>query len=177
MGIYGLQVFLMHVTYFFAGGNRGIGLEASQAMAEAGADIAIIYRSSSSQAEAVAMEIAAKNNVKAFAYKCDVTDQALCETTMDKIVQDLGTLDIVVVNAGTAEEQAAEDVTPQQFSEQMKVNLDGAFFTAQAAANIFKAQGSGNVVFTASVSAVICNLPQKQAVVSLLSKKRHLVLR
>jgi sorbose reductase len=45
----------------------------------------------------------------------------------------------------------------------MRVNLDGAFFTAQAAARIFKAQGHGNVIFTASVSAILVNVPQKQA--------------
>lgn len=48
----------------------------------------------------------------------------------------------------------------------MKVNLDGAFYTAQAAARIFKAQGHGNVIFTASVSATLVNVPQKQAAVS-----------
>lgn len=45
----------------------------------------------------------------------------------------------------------------------MKVNLDGAFYTAQAAARIFKKQGYGNVIFTASVSATLVNIPQKQA--------------
>lgn len=45
----------------------------------------------------------------------------------------------------------------------MRVNLDGAFFTAQAAARIFKSQGSGNIIFTASVSAILVNVPQKQA--------------
>lgn len=48
----------------------------------------------------------------------------------------------------------------------MKVNLDGAFYTAQAAAKIFEKQGSGNVIFTASVSAILVNVPQKQAAVS-----------
>lgn len=48
----------------------------------------------------------------------------------------------------------------------MKVNLDGAFYSAQAAARIFKEQGFGNVIFTASVSATLVNVPQKQAAVS-----------
>lgn len=45
----------------------------------------------------------------------------------------------------------------------MRVNLDGAFFTAQAAGKIFKKQGSGNVIFTSSVSSKLVNVPQKQA--------------
>lgn len=47
----------------------------------------------------------------------------------------------------------------------MEVNVNGAFHTAQAAARIFKRQGYGNVVFTASVSALLVNTPQLQAAV------------
>lgn len=61
---------------------------------------------------------------------------------------------------------AAEDYTPNQWQEIMKVNLDGAFYSAQAAARIFKAQGFGSVIFTVSVSANLVNVPQKQAAVS-----------
>lgn len=47
----------------------------------------------------------------------------------------------------------------------MSVNLDGAMYTAQAAGNIFKKQGPGacSMIFTASVSAILVNIPQKQA--------------
>lgn len=47
----------------------------------------------------------------------------------------------------------------------MAVNLDGAMYTAQAAGQIFKAQGPGphSLIFTASVSAILVNVPQKQA--------------
>lgn len=49
----------------------------------------------------------------------------------------------------------------------MEVNVNGAFHTAQAAAKIFKRQGYGNVIFTASVSALLVNTPQRQAAVSI----------
>ena len=47
----------------------------------------------------------------------------------------------------------------------MAVNLDGAMYTAQAAGNIFKKQGPGacSMIFTASVSAILVNVPQQQA--------------
>lgn len=47
----------------------------------------------------------------------------------------------------------------------MKVNRDGAFYSAQVAGRIFKAQGRGNVIFMASFSATLVNLTQKQAAV------------
>lgn len=147
------------------GGARGIGLEVSKALAEAHADVAIIY-STSKDAESIAAEIAAANNVKCKAYRANVTSATEIEACIKQIAVDFEKLDIMVANAGIATHYAAEDYTPEQFSEIMKVNLDGAFYTAQAAARIFKAQGSGNIVFTASVSAILVNVPQKQAAVS-----------
>lgn len=54
------------------------------------------------------------------------------------------------------------EYTLEQFADIMRVNLDGAFYTAQAAGKIFKTQGQENLIFTASVSAILVNVPQKQ---------------
>ncbi|KAJ5593838.1 oxidoreductase [Penicillium hispanicum] len=144
------------------GGARGIGLEVARGLAEAGCAVALIYNSSKT-AEATAAEIASTNNVKAAAYRADVTDQAEIEAAVQQVAMDFGKLDIMVVNSGITSCVAAEDYTTSQWSEIMKVNLDGAFYSAQAAARIFKQQGHGNVIFTASVSATLVNVPQKQA--------------
>lgn len=87
------------------------------------------------------------------------------ENSIAQIKKDFGRLDIVVVNSGIASSVPAEDYTTEQWRQIMDVNLDGAFYTAQAAARIFKEQGHGNVIFTASVSATLVNVPQKQAAV------------
>lgn len=87
------------------------------------------------------------------------------ENSIAQIKKDFGRLDIVVVNSGIASSVPAEDYTTEQWRQIMDVNLDGAFYTAQAAAKIFKEQGHGNVIFTASVSATLVNVPQKQAAV------------
>lgn len=127
--------------------------------------IAIIY-TSSKDAEKIAAQIASETGVKVVAYQSDVRDPEAIAATINKIAVDFGRLDIMVANAGITTHIAALDQTPKSFSEVMKVNLDGAFYTAQAAAKIFEKQGSGNVIFTASVSALLVNLPQKQAAVS-----------
>lgn len=85
------------------------------------------------------------------------------EDTLKKIASDFGRLDCVVANAGIASHFAAEDYTVDEWRNIMAVNLDGAFYTAQAAGRIFKQQGFGNLIFTASVSAILVNVPQKQA--------------
>ncbi|KAL3429972.1 hypothetical protein BDV09DRAFT_179359 [Aspergillus tetrazonus] len=144
------------------GGARGIGLEVSRGLAEAGANVAIIYNSSPTAIETAA-EIAAANNVTARAYKANVTDQAEIERTVQQIKRDFGHLDIIVVNSGITSNIPAEEYSVEEWRKIMDVNLDGAFYSAQAAAKIFKEQGRGNVIFTASVSATLVNVPQKQA--------------
>ena len=125
----------------------------------------MIYNSSKT-GEAIATKIASTNNVKAAAYKADVTNQAEIEAVVQQVVKDFGKLDIMVANSGIATCVPAEDYTTSQWSDIMKVNLDGAFYSAQAAARIFKEQGHGNIIFTASVSATLVNVPQKQTAVS-----------
>lgn len=104
--------------------------------------------------------------MRCVAYKSDVKDAATIKSTINNITKDFGHLDIVVANAGIATHHPAEEYSEDQWSEIMKVNLDGAFYTAQAAAEVFKKQGHGNIIFTASVSAILVNVPQKQAAVS-----------
>lgn len=102
------------------------------------------------------------------AYQADVADPEDIEAAVKNIVRDFGHLDIVVANAGICTEVDALDFTPKQFRELMSINLDGAFYTAQAAGRVFKSHGSGNIIFTTSMSAVIVNLPERQAAVSYL---------
>ncbi|KAL3465247.1 hypothetical protein BJX64DRAFT_297618 [Aspergillus heterothallicus] len=144
------------------GGARGIGLEVSRGLAEAGANVALIYNSSSN-ADQLAAEIASANNVTARAYKANVTSRTEIESAIEQVNADFGKLDIIVVNSGITESVPAEEYTVDQWRKIMDVNLDGAFYSAQAAAKIFKDQGRGNVIFTASVSATLVNVPQKQA--------------
>lgn len=124
--------------------------------------VALIYNTSKAAAETAA-GIATANNIRAAAYQANVVNQTEIENAVQRIVSDFGKLDVMVVNSGVTSNIPAEDYTPEQWREVMNVNLDGAFYTAQAAARVFKKQGRGNVIFTSSVSATLVNVPQKQA--------------
>ncbi|CAI6335265.1 unnamed protein product [Periconia digitata] len=157
------QFSLKGKTAAVTGGVRGIGLAASRALAEAGANVAILY-SSSKDAESTASTLASETGVTVKAYKASVQNKDEIDSVLKTIASDFGgTLDIVVANAGIANHYPAEEYTEEQWREVMAVNLDGAFYTAQSAGNIFKKQGHGNLIFTASVSAILVNVPQKQA--------------
>ncbi len=101
------------------------------------------------------------------AYQCDVSDEQAVDAVFETIANDFGgKVDILVANAGICYTVAAEDMTTQQFRSEMGVNFDGPWFCARAAAKYFKKQGSGNVIFTTSISGLIVNIPDKQAIVS-----------
>lgn len=133
--------------------------------------VAIIYHSSK-DAEGIASQIEAAHSITAAAYKANVSDQKDIEAAIQQITRDFGKVDILIANSGIATAISAEDYKPEEWQEIMKVNLDGAFYSAQAAARLFKTQGFGNVIFTASVSASLVNIPQKQAAVSMVFTRR-----
>ncbi len=147
------------------GGARGIGVEVCKALAEAGASVGLIYTSSKDASETAA-KISKETGSDVRAYRSDVRDKATITATINKIAQDFGgTLHICVANAGIAEHFDSLEYEEDAWRKMMAINLDGAMFTAQAAGNLFKKQGPGgcSMIFTASVSALLVNIPQKQA--------------
>jgi sorbose reductase len=143
------------------GGTRGIGWEASKAMAEAGADVALVYTSYPDPEARIAAIKALGVNCRA--YKSDTGDATAISDTLDQIVKDLGKIDIVVANAGICKHTEALEYTVDYWQKETNVNINGNFYTAQAAGRIFQRQGHGNLLFTASISGTIVNIPQCQA--------------
>lgn len=146
------------------GGSRGIGLQVVTALAEAGADVAFVYRTTTN-ADEIAAGIAQKTGRRVQAYQSDVTDRQRIAATIDHIVETFGggRLDVMVANAGVCQNVKSLEYTEDTFDFINKVNYDGAMWTAIPAGKIFKRQGYGNLIVTASVSSVLVNVPQTQA--------------
>lgn len=160
-------------TAVVTGGTRGIGLEAARGLAEAGAKVAITYTSTPpEEADATAAALSKSGNgVMVKAYKCNVKVRSEVEAVIEAATKEVGggKLDIVVANAGIADHIPAIEYPEDRFREMLDVNFHGAFWTAQAAAKVFERQqkagsdGRGSIIFTASVSAILVNVPQRQA--------------
>ena len=146
------------------GGPRGIGLEIVRGLAEAGADVAMIY-ASTKDAPQIAAGIAKETGVRVEAFKSDVANRDEIAATVNQIAKEFGRgrLDIVVANAGVCANIPNLEYTEETWHKNNSVNYDGVMWTAQAAGKIFKAQGKGNLIVTASVSAILVNVPQRQA--------------
>ncbi|KAK9239097.1 hypothetical protein V1525DRAFT_356834 [Lipomyces kononenkoae] len=146
------------------GSSSGIGYEVAYAFAQAGADVAIWYNGNPS-AIAKAEKIAKECGVKCKAYKCAVTDSKEVEATIKQIYEDFGGLDIQVANAGIPWTSGPMiDVDgDEDWDKVINVDLHGAYYTAKYTGQIFKKQGHGSLIFTASMSGHIVNVPQMQA--------------
>lgn len=145
---------------FITGGAQGIGKEIATAFAELGADVAVVDMNLQ-KAEATAAEIARKTGRKVIAYDCNVTSPASVNSMIERYEKDFKTIDFAINNAGIFTGDPALDISPEAFKSVIDVNLNGVFFTAQAAARLMvKHKNGGSIISTASMSATIVNVPQ-----------------
>jgi NAD(P)-dependent dehydrogenase (short-subunit alcohol dehydrogenase family) len=143
------------------GGSRGLGRVCALALAEAGADVALVDLAGASTAPVVD-EIRALGR-RAMAVACDVTRSQDVEAAISRVIADFGGLDIVLNNAGICIHQAAETMTDEQWLRVINVDLNGVYFIARAAGRAMIARGvGGRIVNTASMSGRIVNRPQAQ---------------
>lgn len=146
---------------FVTGAARGIGKATATAFAEAGADVAIVDLDLE-EAQKTAKEIAEKTGRKTIAVKTDCTKPDQVDAMINTVVEELGGLDFCHNNAGICINAPAEEMTYEQWSKVMDINLNGIFLTDIAAGKYMLENGGGSIINTASMSAHIVNVPQPQ---------------
>ncbi len=132
------------------GAGRGIGRGAAEALARAGADVALVART-----EAELEEVAAALPTRGLVLPADVTDLACHEGLVERTVRELGGLDVVVACAGTTLRVPAEEMTPEDFARVMDLNVTGLVFLVQKAARVMLDRGRGRVILIASLLSEI----------------------
>jgi 3-oxoacyl-[acyl-carrier protein] reductase len=143
------------------GAARGIGEGIALKLAEHGAHIAFTYVSESSAEKAKALEeklVAA--GVKAKAYRSNAGNFSECENFINEVVKEFGTVDICVNNAGISKDNLLLRMTPEQWEDVIKVNLNSVFYmTKQVIRPMMKAE-SGSIINMSSVIGLMGNAGQ-----------------
>jgi L-rhamnose 1-dehydrogenase len=140
---------------FITGASAGIGRAAAIGAARAGADVAINYLGKADGAVGAVAEIEALGR-RAVAIEGDVSDPRTAHAFVQGGVAALGRLDVLVSNAGICPFHAFLDMPGEIFERTMAVNLHGAFYMVQAAANQMVRQGHGGaIVAVSSISALV----------------------
>jgi NAD(P)-dependent dehydrogenase (short-subunit alcohol dehydrogenase family) len=136
------------------GGGRGLGRVIAQALAEAGADVAIAGRTPDVCQEA-AREIAAATGRRALGFAADVTQAAEVERLKREVEEGLGGIDILVNNAGVNIRGAAEELQESDWDSVVDTNLKAPFLCARAVGAAMCARGWGRVINLGSILSVI----------------------
>ena len=120
-------------TALVTGCSSGLGVQMARALANQGANIVALARRKN-MIDEVAKEITDTYGVKAIGVQCDITDTAGVEAAVDTILAEFGRIDILINNAGTGAVAPAEDITDEQFGNEMQIDLFGTFRVARAVA-------------------------------------------
>lgn len=135
------------------GASKGIGYGLAQALAAAGAKVAVMARNVAALDQLV--EEITQSGGQARAYELDVRNVEQIRSVFDQVAADFGQIDIVVNNAGLGEAMPAEDITEEYWDEMLDVNLKGVFFCCQAAGRIMLKQGYGKIINVSSQVSVV----------------------
>lgn len=131
-------------TILITGGSRGIG-EAIVRLAVGKYSVAFTYVTNKEKAENLAKEVGAK------AYQCDVSSSAQVKELIAKIKADMGGVDLLVNNAGIAQDKLFQDITDEDWHRMIGVNLDGTFFVTREVVPGMISKGYGRIVNLSSM--------------------------
>jgi L-rhamnose 1-dehydrogenase len=137
------------------GGSRGIGAAIAIESARHGADVAIHSNRGGEVAAEVIAEIEALGR-RAIHVEGDVAEAGSAMAFVEAAVKAFGRVDVFVSNAGICPFHAFLDMPPETLKRTMEVNLHGAYFMTQAAANQMVKQGDGGaIIAVSSISALV----------------------
>jgi 3-oxoacyl-[acyl-carrier protein] reductase len=143
---------LQHKTALITGAGKGIGRAVALALANEGVHIGLVARTEK-DLQAVAAEVTALG-VKAAMAVADVSDINSVNAAVAKIRQELGAIDILINNAGTAAFGKFLELTPEQWENQVKVNLFGVYYVTRAVLPEMIERQTGDIINISSTAGL-----------------------
>ncbi|MBI2272787.1 MAG: 3-ketoacyl-ACP reductase [Chitinophagaceae bacterium] len=143
---------LQNKTALITGAGKGIGRAVALALANEGVHIGLVARTEK-DLQAVAAEVTALG-VKAAMAVADVSDIDSVNAAVVKIRQELGAIDILINNAGTAAFGKFLELTPEQWENQVKVNLFGVYYVTRAVLPEMIERQTGDIVNVSSTAGL-----------------------
>lgn len=142
----------MAYNVLITGGSRGIGAAAVREFAKAGYNVAFTWHSSASAADAVVQDVrSACPDRRVVSIQADAGDAAQVRAAVSKAEYELGNLQVLVCNAGIAQQKLFTDTTDEDWRRLMAVDLDGAFYACRAALPGMIRQKYGRILLVSSM--------------------------
>jgi len=143
------------------GGSKGLGRSMAQALAEAGADVAICSRNGA-EAEAAAREIADSTQRKVAGIACDVTDPESVRSLASECETQFGKVDILLNNAGINIRKPTPDLTEADWDSVVDISVKGSFLCSQVFMPPMMERGWGRIVMLGSTLSFV-GIPGRSA--------------
>lgn len=139
------------------GCSTGLGVQMARALANQGCNIVVVARREE-LIKGVAAELEKEFGIEALPIRCDITDTAMVDGMVNKALEHFGRIDILINNAGTGAVAPAEDITDEQFRNEMEVDLFGSFRVARAVAKLAMIPAKyGRIINIASMYGLVGN--------------------
>ncbi len=138
------------------GGSRGIGKAIVEALANAGAKVAFVYRSSKESADAIVAELAT-NNHEAIAIQGDVSSKKDADRIVEEVIEKWEKIDILINNAGIIRDGLLATMTEEDWVDVINTNLNSCFNFCQAVTRPMMSARYGRIVNMSSVAASVGN--------------------
>jgi NAD(P)-dependent dehydrogenase (short-subunit alcohol dehydrogenase family) len=139
-------------TAIVTGGGSGIGRQMAEGLAESGANLVLCARKAE-RCEQAAAELE-QLGVRALGLGCDVRDPEQVDAVVRRAVAELGSVDVLVNNAGTVWGATPEDMPLEGWQKVVDVNLTGAFLFSQVAGRVMIERAGGAIVNIASTAGL-----------------------
>lgn len=144
----------MSKNVLITGGSRGIGAALVEHMASKGMDVVFTYNSNEDRAREVAERVKELHGTKVHFLRCNVTSMDDCKNALEETLKLLGSLDVLVNNAGITKDQTLMSMSPDEWSDVVDTNLSGCFKMTKACIVTFLRAKRGSIINMASVSGV-----------------------
>ena len=146
-------------TIIITGANRGIGKGIAELFATHGANIAFTYITSDESAKKIEKDLT-ENGVKVIGYKSDASDFTASQKLVDDIVEEFGSIDVLVNNAGITKDGLLMRMSEEDYDRVMNVNMKSVFNMTKAVLKPMLKQRNGSIINMSSVVGVKGNAGQ-----------------
>ena len=146
-------------TVFVTGGSRGIGKEVALKFADNGYNVVINYVSTKTNVEELQKEFEDKG-VKALIMQADVTDKEAIDEVVKKAIEDFGSIDVLVNNAGITRDNLLMRMSDEEFDKVIEINLKGTYIVTKAVTKYMMKKRKGSIINLSSVVGVAGNAGQ-----------------
>lgn len=136
------------------GGSRGIGKATACKLASEGASVAVHYAKSRAAAENVCTGIYSEYKQKALPFQADISDREAVNKMVAEVTKELGTIDLLVNNAGDVGDMSFDELTPEQWDRIIAINLTGPFNVLWAVKPGMIQKQFGRIVNVSSIAAL-----------------------